>query len=214
MAIVEALNSLGVAFAANSSSSSAQQSLGGRLIVAAVSIQIGIILVFFTFVLLFCLRCRRAAVVSPAVLNLLRVLPASMVLIFARCMYRLIEHTQEFHIDVSDLVSMESLSPLLRFEIYFYIFEAGLILINSVLWNIWNPGRLLPSDERIYLALDGMETFQDTNSNHDSFLRQSMNIMTFGLLNLFSQSKNYKRQDMKIEPLRPSSARSLLRDND
>lgn len=37
-----------------------------------------------------------------------------------------------------------------------YIFEAGLLLSNSVLWNVRHPRMYLPQDYHVYLAQDGI----------------------------------------------------------
>jgi len=41
-------------------------------------------------------------------------------------------------------------------EAYFYVFEGVVMLANSVMLNAMHPGRLLPQDSRVYLALDGV----------------------------------------------------------
>jgi hypothetical protein len=56
---------------------------------------------------------------------------------------------------IKDLESLMALSPLLRYEWYFYIFEATLMLLNSILWNVWNLVLYLPQQHNIYLAPDG-----------------------------------------------------------
>ena len=44
---------------------------------------------------------------------------------------------------------------LLDHEVFFYIFDAALMLLNSVILNIWHPARYLPRDNKVYLARDG-----------------------------------------------------------
>lgn len=50
---------------------------------------------------------------------------------------------------------LTNLSPTLRDEYFFYILETTLMLVNSVLWNVWNPGRLLPRNYNVHLEEDG-----------------------------------------------------------
>ncbi|KAJ4308323.1 hypothetical protein N0V84_012163 [Fusarium piperis] len=58
---------------------------------------------------------------------------------------------------IDGVESLMTLSPILRYEAFFYIFEAVFMLINSILWNVWHPSRFLPKDYYIYLSQDGTE---------------------------------------------------------
>ncbi|SPO01938.1 related to Rtm1p [Cephalotrichum gorgonifer] len=131
MGVVELLNSLGIALASNTSSSRQQQTLGGQLIVAATGIQVGIIVIFFCLTGIFHRRCARVKVLAKRVNTVLVVLYASMSLIFVRCIYRLVEHTEPTKVDISDLEALRKLSPLRRYEVYFHVFEAAFMLVNS-----------------------------------------------------------------------------------
>lgn len=106
---------------------------------------------------------------------------ASMALIFSRCVFRLVEYTGNTKIDISDPVASRRLTPLLRYEAYFYAFEASLILCNSILWNIWSPGRLLPRDYHFYLARDGTEvTGKEQVDNRPGWAKLG-HVVTFGV---------------------------------
>ncbi|KAL4913006.1 hypothetical protein BDW62DRAFT_214599 [Aspergillus aurantiobrunneus] len=39
---------------------------------------------------------------------------------------------------------------------FFYVFDAAVMLANSWLWNVFHPGRYLPSDRRVSLSEDGV----------------------------------------------------------
>jgi hypothetical protein len=49
-----------------------------------------------------------------------------------------------------------SLSPLVRYEWFFYVFEASLMLSNQVLLNVRHPRKYLPKSTKTYLAKDGV----------------------------------------------------------
>jgi hypothetical protein len=155
MAIVELLNALGVALASNPSSSHNQQELGSRLTIAALAMQLCVIIIFVFIAAIFHRRCVKANIHAKAVSTPLIILYISMWLICVRCIYRLVEHLGNTTVDLDNAESLMSLSPILRYEWFFYLFEATLMLINSVLWNIWNPGRYLPKNHHIYLSRDG-----------------------------------------------------------
>ncbi|KAI1370493.1 hypothetical protein F4677DRAFT_451371 [Hypoxylon crocopeplum] len=186
MVLVETLNALGVSLSANPSSSPTTQSLGSSLTIAALVIQLVVIIIFICLAGLFHRRFSKAKILgnihTKAVYTLLITLYMSMILILVRCIYRLVEHTGNTNVDLDNIESLRNLSPILRYEVFFYIFEASLMLINSVLWNVWNPGRLLPKDYHIYLAQDGTEVEGEEQSDNRPLLAKTANVLTFGVL--------------------------------
>ena len=191
MAFVETLNSLGVAFSANPSTSHSQQAMGSSLTIAALSIQLGVILIFILLAALFHRRCIRGNVRSAAVFTLLRTLYISMVLILVRCLYRLVEHTGNTTVRLDDLDSLESLSPILRYEWFFYVFEATIMLANSVLWNVWNPGRYLPESYHVHLSQDGVTEVEGADeADNRPLLAKVGHVFTFGLL--FGRKREFR----------------------
>ncbi|KAK3290835.1 uncharacterized protein B0H64DRAFT_410772 [Chaetomium fimeti] len=180
MAVVEALNAVGVSLVANPSSDS--QSLGKDLTIAAVAIQVIVIVIFVVMAGMFHYRFTRARLNSKAVKTTLFVLYASMALIFARCVFRLVEHTGNTKMDLDDIEVLRRLTPLMRFETYFYVFEASLMLLNSWLWNLWHPGRFLPRDLHIYLAEDGTVVTGDKYEDSRPLLAKTAHVLTFGIL--------------------------------
>ncbi|KEF54477.1 uncharacterized protein A1O9_09644 [Exophiala aquamarina CBS 119918] len=183
MAIIEALNSLGVSLSANPSSSDSTQELGSRLTIAAISMQLAAIVTFVLLATVFYRRCSKRGILVRSVSTPLNTLYISMALIFVRCIYRLVEHLGATAVELDNLDSLKKLSPILRFEVYFYIFEATLMLINSIMWNIWNPGRYLPKNYHVYLARDGRTEVLATEQPDDrSILLKVLSVLTFGLL--------------------------------
>ena len=183
MGAVELLNSLGVSLSANPSSSHTTQELGSNLTIAALAIQLTVIVVFIILAGLFHYRCQKANVHSRAVTTPLITLYVSMVLILVRCIYRLVEHLGNTTVDLDDPDALRNLSPILRYEWFFYVFEATLMFINSIIWNIWNPSRFLPKDYHIYLSRDGTTEIEGpkTLDNRIMFMKLT-HILTFGIL--------------------------------
>jgi len=182
MAIVEVLNSLGVALASNAKGRSSTIALGAHLTVAAVSIQLVVVVIFVALAGTFYFRIRNASLSVPNVNAMIFTLFASMGLIFIRSLYRLVEHVSPSHIDISDTDALRALSPLYRYEAFFYVFEASVMLLNSTLWNIWNPGRFLPSNHRIHITREGGELEGPRDPDTRSVLMKTLNILTFGLM--------------------------------
>ncbi|KAH9900505.1 hypothetical protein F4778DRAFT_791774 [Xylariomycetidae sp. FL2044] len=203
MLVVELLNSLGVALSSNSTATPAQQELGGGLTLAAIAIQV---LVVLSFVLLASLFHRRALREDPAVVPggarshgavrvLLPALYASMLLILARSAYRLAEHAGGSTKDIGDLASLRRLSPAARYEVLFYVFEAALMLLNSALWNAWSPARVLPRDPAVYLGADGREYRDESRVDRRAGWERVVNVLTFGLLCRSKKMKGKNKKD-------------------
>lgn len=74
-------------------------------------------------------------------------------LLIARTAYRVVEHTG---LEGVDRENPTSLPPVVGDEWPFAVFEAGFMLLDMVLWNIWHPRRYLPASPRVYLARDGV----------------------------------------------------------
>lgn len=183
MAVVELLNSLGVALSANSSASPSQQELGSHLTIAAVVIQLAVIVVFIILAGLFHYRCNKANIHNRSVSTPLVVLYVSMLLIMVRCIYRLVEHLGNTTVEIDSIETLRNLSPILRYEWYFYVFEASLMFINSIIWNIWNPSRFLPKDYHIYLSQDGSTEIHGPKTiDNRTVLMKAVHLLSFGIL--------------------------------
>lgn len=183
LALVEVLNALGVALAANTSSAPSQQELGSHLTLASIVIQLAVIVIFIVIAGIFHRRCIQADVYAKAVLTPLVTLYVSMVFIGIRSIYRLVEHVDNTTVDLDHPESLKSLSPLLRYEWFFYVFESTLMLLNSVLWNIWHPGRYLPRNYHVHLAQDGMTEVEGEEEADDRpILAKAAHMFTFGIL--------------------------------
>ncbi|KAF9889353.1 hypothetical protein FE257_007463 [Aspergillus nanangensis] len=152
-AIVEALNAIGVSYTANRSLPEDRIKLGHILMKASLICQIAIIALFCVFAIIFHRRCATGGIISRRVSTPLFALYASSVLILARCIYRIVEH---FTISSLESDPNADISPLLRHEWYFYVFEAAFMLVNSFLWNWKHPRRYLPESSKTYLAQDGI----------------------------------------------------------
>lgn len=205
MALIELLNALGVSLAANPASSTTQQNLGKHLILAAISLQLLLILTFAILASLFHRRCAASHTRPRAVTTPLYTLYASMALIFVRCVYRLVEHTGNTTVRLRDAEALRGLSPLLREEWWFYVFEAALMLVNSVVWNVWNPGRYLKGNVR--LAEDGRtEVEVEEKVDRRSVWAKVGNVLTFGVL-FGDKARSEAFQELREYP--PASGREV-----
>ncbi|RYP74774.1 hypothetical protein DL769_003948 [Monosporascus sp. CRB-8-3] len=183
MALVETLNALGVALSSNSSSSASQQTLGSNLSIASLVLQLCVIAIFGCLAGIFHRRCAKANIHARTIQTTLATLCVSMALILIRCIYRLVEHTGNTEVDLDNPEALGELTPILRYEWFFYVFEATLMFINSVLWNIWNPGRYIPRRHSVYLSPDGAFEIEGEEKEDDrSLLARAGHIFTFGIL--------------------------------
>ncbi|KAJ2990331.1 hypothetical protein NUW58_g3006 [Xylaria curta] len=155
--IIEALNGTGAAYVANPTLSARLQGVGHALFKAALILQLIVIAAFVVLATTFYLRCRKNGINHNKVNQPLLTLYLSTGLILARTIYRTVEYfeieTVNHYVPDFDL---NTLSPILRYEWYFYVFEAALMLINSALINARHPRRWLPQSTKVYLAKDGV----------------------------------------------------------
>ncbi|SMQ52976.1 unnamed protein product [Zymoseptoria tritici ST99CH_3D1] len=197
MLVVEILNSVGVSLSANPSATKATQNLGAILTKVAIALQLAILLAFLALAASFHLRCHRHAVPNKRIKTPLLTLYCSTALILIRCIYRLVEHLGQTRVDFRDQEALRALSPLLRYEFWFYIFEATLMLLNSVLWNVFHPGRFLPAEQNVFVGRDGEETVDEVEVGDDrGVLKKTMHVLTFGVL--FGR-KSGARQELETE---------------
>lgn len=178
MAIVETLNALGVALASNPAGSS--QGAGSAMVITALGMQLVVILVFILLAGIFHKRIAHAKLETKPVRTMLITLYLSMILILIRSIYRLVEHLGNTEIELDNLEALEALTPILRYEWYFYVFEATIMFLNSALWNILNPGRFLPRNPRTYLARDGIIELLDEHKDDRSLMAKIGAVVSFG----------------------------------
>lgn len=111
---------------------------------------------FLALALAFHRRVRRAGLRSPGLHSVLWTLYASSGLITARTVYRTVEYFSLAQVQLGPGMDADELGPEMRYEWFFYVFEATLMLCNSWLWNVRHPRRYLPKSTRVYLARDGV----------------------------------------------------------
>lgn len=80
----------------------------------------------------------------------------SCLLITARTIFRTVEYFVASKM-APPYTSENQISPLIRYELYFWVFEAMPMAMNSLLLNIRHPGKYLPRNALAYLGQDGVE---------------------------------------------------------
>ncbi|KAE9369682.1 hypothetical protein N431DRAFT_380968 [Stipitochalara longipes BDJ] len=154
--IVEALNANGAAYVANTSLSKSQQNTGKALLKSALCLQLGVLGCFLLLAASFHRQCKKANILPSNLRAALITLYTSSALIGVRTIYRTVEYFSTSSLNFSDPnLKQSSISPIMRYEWFFWIFEASLMIINSVLLNARHPMRYLPRNNKIYLAEDG-----------------------------------------------------------
>ena len=84
----------------------------------------------------------------------------SCLLIIARTIYRIVECFEYGSFPTpgpGTLYEPSSISPLIRYEGFFWVFEATLMLCNTAVWNLRHPALDLPRSHNTYLGEDGIE---------------------------------------------------------
>ena len=150
--VVEALNANGASYTANTGLPQAKQDIGKALLKAALCLQLVILACFVFLAVYFHHKCKRNGLLPKNLSAVLLTLYCSSALIGIRTIYRTIEYFTVASLNASST----SISPIIRYEWFFWIFEATLMMINSWLLNARHPMRFLPRNNKIYLAEDGV----------------------------------------------------------
>ncbi|KAF1938742.1 RTA1 domain protein [Clathrospora elynae] len=160
--IVEVMNAISVSWLANPKVTEGYNRLGHGLMKAALVLQIGVIALFCAIAGVFHRRCINGGITSRKVQGPLVTMYISMALILVRTIYRIVEHFGTIRIPTHPSPDWNpmTLSPILRYEWYFWVFEASFMLVNTVLWNFRHPRYYLPEDYHTYLAQDGRTELQ------------------------------------------------------
>jgi hypothetical protein len=157
--VVEILNGNGAANVANTSLPQSRQNLGKSLLKAALILQLVILTLFVLLAASFTRRCKKAGLFPANLKAVLTTLYISSALIGTRTIYRTVEYftTADLNFARADPAS---LTPILRYEWFFWVFEAALMMTNTFLLNARHPMRFLPRDNKIFLAQDGVTEIQ------------------------------------------------------
>ncbi|KAG4411618.1 hypothetical protein IFR04_015252 [Cadophora malorum] len=154
--VVEALNGNGAAYVANTSLPQSKQNMGKSLLKAALVLQLGILAAFVTLASFFHRRCKKANLLPTNLYGALMTLYISSALIGVRTIFRTVEYFTVSDLNFANIRKASDLSPLIRYEWFFWVFEGVLMIINSFLLNFRHPMRFIPRDNTIYLAEDGV----------------------------------------------------------
>lgn len=166
--IIEGLNANGAAIVANTKKTPKQLDTGKALLKTALVLQLVVLILFAALAAKFHHNCKKAGLLPKNLKAVLTTLYISSLLIGIRTLYRVIEYFTTSGLHFSDpKLKLSDISPILRYEWFFYVFEAVLMAVNSVLLNARHPMQFLPRNNKIYLAEDGVteihgEGYEDT----------------------------------------------------
>lgn len=152
--IIESITANGAARIAGSGSSAASQNIGKSLLKAALIMQVALMVGFVSLAGRFHFNCIRGGVLNHKIKRTLLVLYCSCTLITIRTIFRTVEYFTAASLNAYN--DLENISPLLKQEWFFWVFEVVLMYTNTTLLNILHPMHSLPRSNKIYLAKDGV----------------------------------------------------------
>lgn len=156
-AVVESLSGVGASYSANQALPPGMQDVGKALLKASLILQLVIINTFIVLAVTFHRRVLKAGIRNRSVNSSMLTLYVSTVLIEARTIYRTVEYFGLAGVRIQRGADLQNLPPEFRYEWFFYVFEASLMLANAYLWNIRHPRRYLPATTNIFLSqVDGV----------------------------------------------------------
>jgi hypothetical protein len=140
---------------ANSSMTDAQRQAGAHMVMASLCLQAALFAGFGVLAALFHRKALKAGVLKREMKTVLWVMYVSASIITVRCIYRLVEYVLGWD------------SEIYKNEVYFWIFEASIMWINSALLNVFHPGKRLPRSNGTFLAKDGVTERQGPGWDDD-----------------------------------------------
>jgi len=154
--IVEAFNGNGASYSSNQSLPQDKQDIGRALLKAALILQLFVVCMFMLLAGVFHRRTIKAGIRNRNLTSALVTLYASTAILTIRTIYRTVEYFTLASLHIGPGLDPATLSPIIRYEWFFYLFEATLMLCNTVLMNVCHPRRHLPKSTKVYLAQDGV----------------------------------------------------------
>jgi len=129
---------------ADSSRTEKERQVGSNMVTASLCLQTALFGAFGLLAAQFHRRAHKAAVLKRDLKIVLCVMYVSATIVTVRCVYRLVEYIEGWE------------SPVYQNEVYFWIFEATIMLVNTALLNLWHPGKRLPKSDSVFLDRDGV----------------------------------------------------------
>lgn len=129
---------------ADSSMTDSQRQAGANMVMASLCLQAALFAGFGVLAALFHHKALRAGVLKNEMKTVLYVMYMSAFIVTVRCIYRLVEY----------ILGWES--EIYKNEVYFWIFEAFIMFLNTALLNAVHPGKRLPRSNSTFLAKDGV----------------------------------------------------------
>ncbi|KAJ0116734.1 rta1 domain protein [Diaporthe amygdali] len=155
-AVVESLSGIGASYTANVSLPQSMQDTGKALLKTSLILQLVIVNCFVALAVTFHRRCLKAGIHNRNVNSSMLTLYVSTALIEARTIYRTVEYFQLAGVQIRRGMSPNELPPEWRYEWFFYVFEASLMLVNAYLWNFRHASKYLPTNTKVFLGTDGV----------------------------------------------------------
>ena len=141
--IVGILTGNGGSRSADTSNSPSEMRLGADLVRASIILQLECFVGFNALAAAYHYRCVQNGVLNDKLQRIISLLYVSSALILVRNIYRVVE-------------VWEGVGGYLFFhEAFFYVFDGALMLVNTLMWNVWHPMEFLPNNNKIYLSKDG-----------------------------------------------------------
>lgn len=142
--IVAILTGNGAAKVSNIDNSATELRLGRGLLRTSILLQVICFLGFIALEVTFHRRCLRANIPNKKLRMIIILLYTSSALILIRNVYRVVEVFQGYT------------GYLQTHEAFFYVFDGTLMLINSMMLNLFHPMMFLPHSNKTYLCRNGV----------------------------------------------------------
>jgi hypothetical protein len=125
------------------------------MVMASLCLQAALFAGFGVLAALFHRKALKAGVLKREMRTVLWVMYISAFIVTVRCIYRLVEYILGWD------------SEIYKNEVYFWVFEASIMWVNTALLNVFHPGKRLPRSNGTFLAKDGVTERQGPGWDDD-----------------------------------------------
>lgn len=142
--VIETLVTVGAAQATDTRIALYYRKNGAALVKTSLILQVFTILALVAIISIWQQRVKRAALYKREIRFMVRILYVSSALLMVQCIYRLVEYFSN------------SLAWVNTHEVFFYVFGALPIYLNTATLSWYHPSHYLPANPKVFLATDGI----------------------------------------------------------
>lgn len=171
---------------------------------------LGLCVVLASMAWSFSKRCDRKRIHREKIDRILVGIMISKLVLFGHFTFRLVETCNHNKVVIDDLDAMQRLSPAVRNEGLFLLFDAAPMLIHCVVWMVCHPALFIPVGPTPFIGVNGREISRVVNDKRPLWMR-ILHFLTF--FSFFGADRKHVRpvlpEETELDVLTPQRAGEL-----